>query len=187
MNPAAVILSGSGSGTGSGSGSSSTYHDAVYCTSRWGCTTLTTWVIVLATVLPTLFVLGFVESFFWFRALMRGRRAWRLGTISWISISLWIYCVTVITPARSREDQQVLEEQWNQMSAGTRFRLWMKWGFRHKYPVELLGPEPGSREARQAMAVPTGVSGLAPEQTESQTTLRDVERGEGAPEIKAAP
>ncbi len=42
------------------------------------------WVIVVASVLPSLFLLGWVESFLWFRQLMPGRKALRFGTVCWI-------------------------------------------------------------------------------------------------------
>ncbi|RSL89891.1 hypothetical protein CEP51_000973 [Fusarium floridanum] len=44
------------------------------------------WVIALAVVFPSLFLLGFVESWFWFRRMMVGKGALRVGTISWILI-----------------------------------------------------------------------------------------------------
>jgi hypothetical protein len=43
--------------------------------------------------------------------------------------------------AKSKEEQEVLVEQWNALRAGEKFKLWMKWGFRWKYPG-ILGPEP---------------------------------------------
>ncbi|KAH8896725.1 hypothetical protein GQ53DRAFT_743331 [Thozetella sp. PMI_491] len=178
-NPA-TIFSSSGGG---GSSSSSSGNDIDVCTWRWGCAPLKTWIIVLATVLPGLFVLGFIESFFWFRALMRGRRALRLGTICWTCISLWAYCIIAVTQARSRDDQVVLEQQWKQMSAGTRVKLWLKWGFRHKYPVDLLGPEPKANGTAHKMVAETAPL-PTPTQPENQTPARDLERGEGAPEVK---
>ncbi|KAF2260503.1 hypothetical protein CC78DRAFT_536377 [Lojkania enalia] len=118
-----------------GDGGSVTYE---YCIG-YGCDSLKVWVIVLAVVLPTLFVLGWIESWFWFRRLMVGKSALRFGTISWIMISLWVACFTRSQPARSKEDQKLLRQQWNAMSSGTAFKLWWKWGFKHKYPEEILG------------------------------------------------
>ncbi|KAK8133430.1 hypothetical protein PG984_005442 [Apiospora sp. TS-2023a] len=110
--------------------------------SSYFCMSWRDWIIVLATVLPGLFVLGFIESFLWFRQMMRGRRALRLGTLSWTLISGWVACFIRVSPARDEAEQPALVEQWKALSAGQRWRLWWKWGFRHKYPVEMLGPDP---------------------------------------------
>jgi hypothetical protein len=123
---------------------SSTYDDDDndnyrVCSLYSGCTTLRVWVIIIATLLPSLFVLGFLESWFWFRRLMTGRGALRGGTVCWICISLWVACFTRSQSARSADDQKLLREQWNKMSSGTAFKLWWKWGFKHRYPEELLG------------------------------------------------
>lgn len=111
------------------------------------------WIIVLATVLPGLFVLGFIESFLWFRQMMRGRRALRLGTLSWTLISGWVVCFMRVRPSRDEGEQPALVEQWKSLSAGQKWRLWWKWGFRHKYPVEMLGPDP---RKMQMAAAPVG-------------------------------
>lgn len=125
-----------GSSSGSGSGRSSSYDDDCYyyCGSY-----LRTYIIVIASVIPALFLLGFLESWFWFRRLMMGRSAMRFGTISWVLISLWILCFTRMQDRRSKEDQKLLAEKWKNMGSGAAFKAWWKWGFRHKYPEELLG------------------------------------------------
>ncbi|KAK4221610.1 hypothetical protein QBC38DRAFT_491727 [Podospora fimiseda] len=97
------------------------------------------WIIIIATVLPTLFVLGFIESFIWFRRLMCGKQALRFGTVCWCLMSLWVTCFTRNQQARSLVDQKELTAKWKEIPAGRRIKLWLKWGFRHKYPVELLG------------------------------------------------
>lgn len=109
------------------------------CSWYSGCTSLRVWVIVIATILPALFVFGFLESWFWFRRLMLGKGALRFGTVCWIMISLWVACFTRTQSSRSQEDQKLLREKWNQTSGWTAFKLWWKWGFRHRYPEELLG------------------------------------------------
>ncbi|KAK7921522.1 hypothetical protein PG985_009544 [Apiospora marii] len=119
--------------------------DAEVCVHRrlaYLCMSWRDWVIVLASVLPGLFVLGFLESFLWFRQMMRGRRALRLGTVSWTLISGWVACFIRVSPARDAGEQAALVAQWKALSAGRRWRLWWRWGFRHKYPVEMLGPDP---------------------------------------------
>ncbi|KAK8095068.1 hypothetical protein PG997_001753 [Apiospora hydei] len=138
----------------SGSRPSSSHGDTEVCLRLRGhlCMAWRYWVIALATVLPGLFVLGFLESFLWFRQLMRGRRALRLGTLCWTFCLGWVACFTRVSPARGVVDQPALVEQWKAMSAGQKWRLWWKWGFRHKYPVGLLGPDP--RKMQFGGAVP---------------------------------
>ena len=43
--------------------------------------------------------------------------------------------------AKSKEEHEMLVEQWNALRTGEKFDLWMKWGLRWKYP-DMLGPEP---------------------------------------------
>lgn len=128
-----------GGGFVSGGGDSSS--DDVYCYrySYYCGTPLKTWIIIIASVIPGLFLLGFLESWFWFRRLMMGKSAMRFGTICWVLISLWILCFTRMQDARSTEDQKMLRENWKNMGSGAAFKAWWKWGFRHAYPVEHLG------------------------------------------------
>lgn len=102
-------------------------------------TPLRTWIIIIAAVIPGLFVLGLLESWFWFRRLMMGKSALRFGTVCWVFISLWILCFTRMQDKRSPEDQKLLMENWKKMSTGAALKAWLKWGFRHAYPVPLLG------------------------------------------------
>ncbi|KPM36520.1 hypothetical protein AK830_g10029 [Neonectria ditissima] len=131
----------SSSGGGSSSGDSD-YYGYRACSVITGCVTWRTWVIVIATVIPGIFLLGFVESYLWFRRLMLGKGALRFGTICWICTSLLVACFTRHTPARNFADRPALRAQWAAMTVGRRIKLWFKWGFRHAYPVELLGPDP---------------------------------------------
>ncbi|KAF1849017.1 uncharacterized protein K460DRAFT_330544 [Cucurbitaria berberidis CBS 394.84] len=110
------------------------YYSSYYCG-----TPLVIWIIVIASVIPSLFLLGFLESWFWFRRLMLGKSAMRFGTICWVIISLWVLCFTRMQDRRSPEDRKVLAEKWKTMSSGAAFKAWWKWGFRHAYPVEHLG------------------------------------------------
>ena len=130
------------SGTSSGGFRGGGDYGLEVCSLLTGCTSLQTWAIVVASVLPSLFVLGWVESFLWFRRLMLGKSALRFGTVCWILISLWVLCFTRTSPERIKEDQARLKIQWDAMSAGTRWKLWWKWGFKHAYPVDLLGFDP---------------------------------------------
>jgi hypothetical protein len=126
----------SGSNYRSGGGD---YDDIDVCSWYSGCTSFRTWVIIIACLIPGLFLLGFLESWFWFRRLMLGKGALRFGTISWIMISLWVACFTRAQSKRSPDDQKLLREKWNKTGSGEAFKLWWKWGFRHRYPVPLLG------------------------------------------------
>ncbi|KAF1931330.1 uncharacterized protein M421DRAFT_56458 [Didymella exigua CBS 183.55] len=129
---------GSGSGTGSSSGSDDdSWYDYRMCYFS-GCTSVKTWIIILATVLPGIFLLGFFESWFWYTRLMKGKSAMRCGTVCWILLSLWVLCFTRMQDARSKEDQKALQQQWKEMPAGKKFKNW-SWGFRRRYPVPILG------------------------------------------------
>jgi hypothetical protein len=112
------------------------------CDSLMSCGWLTTALIVIAAVLPAIFVLGFLESYFWFRRLMTGKSALRFGTVCWMFLLLPVICLTRRTPARDTNTQGQLREQWKATSFGTALGLWFKYGFRHKYPVEILGEHP---------------------------------------------
>lgn len=134
-----------GSGSSSSSGDDDDDWDWTVCSALTGCVGLATWIIVIATILPTIFVLGFVESYFWFRRMMLGKSALRLGTVCWCCLSLWFILLTRKSPTRSAEDQVLLKQYWATLGAGERIKLWFKWGFRWRYPVELLGnPEGGN-------------------------------------------
>jgi hypothetical protein len=139
--------SGGGSGGGSsGSGSSRNSDDddyysgsRCYRSSYWCGTSFKTWIIIVASVIPGLFLLGIIESWFWFRRLMMGKSAMRFGTVCWVLISLWILCFTRMQDARSKEDQKVLQEKWKNMGSGAAFKAWLKYALRRSYPVEYLG------------------------------------------------
>lgn len=132
--PPGAFNTGTRSGGGDSTSSSRCYSSYYYCAD-----TLKVWIIVIASVIPALFLLGFLESWFWFRRLMMGKSAMRFGTVSWVLISLWVLCFTRMQDARSTEDQKLLQEKWKNMGSGAAFKAWFKWGFRHAYPVEHLG------------------------------------------------
>ncbi|KAI4712266.1 hypothetical protein J4E89_002532 [Alternaria sp. Ai002NY15] len=125
-----------GSSDNDDSDSDSSYDSCYYyyCRSR-----VITWIIIIACIIPGLFLLGFLESWFWFRRLMLGKSAMRFGTVCWILMSLWVLCFTRMQDRRSAEDQKMLAERWKNMGSGAAFKAWWKWGFRHRYPEELLG------------------------------------------------
>jgi hypothetical protein len=125
--------------TSGGDGSYRNYGDIDVCSWYSGCTPFRVWIIVIATIIPGIFLLGFLESYFWFRRLMLGKGCLRAGTVCWVFLFIWVACFTRSQSRRSKEDQVVLREKWKQTSVGQAFKLWIKWGFRHAYPVPLLG------------------------------------------------
>lgn len=99
------------------------------------------WVIAISIVLPLIFLAGLVESFFWFSRLMQGRSALRLGTLCWSLLTF--FGMFAIKNERAREVQQermVARANWGATGLGGKLKLWLRWGFTWKYPVDLLGP-----------------------------------------------
>lgn len=129
--------SGDDSSSSSGSDDDASWTDYRTCYFG-GCTSLKTWVIIIATILPGIFLLGFLESWFWYTRLMKGKSAMRCGTVCWVLLSLWVLCFTRMQDARSKEDQKLLQQKWKEMPAGQKFKNW-SWGFKRRYPVPLLG------------------------------------------------
>jgi hypothetical protein len=116
------------------------------------------WVIAIATILPILFFLGFLESYCWFSRLMIGRSCLRGGTVCWILISLWVLCFTRIQDGRPEPEQVVLRQMWKETPRCQRLRLWRKWGFRHKYPDVLQLPAPAQAQQIQHLESGQGAS-----------------------------
>lgn len=115
----------------------------------------------MITIVGALFVLGFIENIFWFRRLMLGRWALRCGTVCWWFIAtLLMIFVTKYEVGRNAEDQEELRKQWKEMSFWLKIKLWLLWGFRHKYPERWLGPKkPVSVEERIEMGNAGGDNG----------------------------
>ncbi|USP78838.1 hypothetical protein yc1106_06112 [Curvularia clavata] len=158
--------------TGSSSSGGPSYYDDDNCYSYFCGTPYLTVIIVVASIIPALFLLGFIESWFWFRRLMMGKSAMRFGTVSWILLSLWVLCFTRMQDRRSAEDQKLLAEKWKNMGSGAAFKAWWKYGFRHRYPEELLGQYckttvgivPPGQPLHPAMAQTPGTGPAAPGQ-----------------------
>jgi hypothetical protein len=107
------------------------------------------------------FVLGFIESLFWFSRLMQGRRALRGGTVVWgLMTGLLGFFLVRKQRARPEEERAELAKMWREIPARRRVQLWVKWGFRWRYPVEFLGEAPG--DAGQAVGL-ADVSVMRPE------------------------
>ena len=120
------------------------YSASTFCSALTGCVAKATWIIVVATLLPTMFVLGLVENYFWFRRLTLGRWTLRLGTVCWCLGSLWCVLLTHNVRARSKEDQVLLRQFWASLGWRARIWVWLRWGFQHRYPVEKIGSWDGS-------------------------------------------
>ncbi|KAK0659199.1 hypothetical protein QBC41DRAFT_287209 [Cercophora samala] len=104
------------------------------------CSKTQPWLVALAVLLPTIFLVGFVENYFWFTRLMQGKGCFRCGTVAWCFL-IYLFMVFLMTyeHKRSPEDQERLRLLWKGMPLGMRLKLWLKWGFRQKYPEHLLG------------------------------------------------
>ncbi|KAK4194066.1 hypothetical protein QBC40DRAFT_291449 [Triangularia verruculosa] len=97
------------------------------------------WVVIVAAVIPSVFLLGFVENFFWFRRLMLGKWCLRFGTVCWSLLLIFVVSCTLRERDRDAEDQARLKEQWKAIPFWMKMKLWFRWGFRHQYPVAWLG------------------------------------------------
>ncbi|TGZ82327.1 hypothetical protein EX30DRAFT_370981 [Ascodesmis nigricans] len=106
-------------------------------------TKLKTFVIAICAIIGCLLLFGFVENYLWFRRMMIGKSALRLGTVSWVLISLWGICLIRKSRNRTPDQQKILRQRWNAMGGGEKWNLWWKWGFRWRYPEALLGKQDG--------------------------------------------
>jgi len=126
----------------SSSSSGSRYYDDYYSDHYW----LTPLILICVLVPVGWFLLwlivGLLESWMSFKGLMLGQHRKRGLPYAWCCISIIFLCWTGPTyKAKSPEEQAVLLERWKEMKKGEKFKLWMKWGFRWKYPT-MLGEEP---------------------------------------------
>ena len=73
---------------------------------------------------------------------MLGNKRKRGLPYSWCCISWLFLCWAGPTyAAKSEEERALLKTKWEEYGAGQKFKLWLKWGFRWKYP-DVLGEEP---------------------------------------------
>ncbi|KAJ5152806.1 uncharacterized protein N7482_009284 [Penicillium canariense] len=92
------------------------------------------------------FLLGIVEAWFRFRRLMTGWQTRRGMPVCWALtiMPLTLFCLCCFRKgyrARTAHDSAVLQSRWKKMSAWRKLVLFLKWGFRYKYPT-VLGPAP---------------------------------------------
>lgn len=87
-------------------------------------------------------IVGLWESWMSFKGLMLGQHRKRGLPYAWCCISFIFLCwVGPTYKAKGIEEQAELLEKWKAMKKREKFRLWLKWGFRWKYP-DMLGEEP---------------------------------------------
>jgi len=87
-------------------------------------------------------LIGLWESWMSFKGLMLGQHRKRGLPYAWCCISVIFLCwVGPTYKAKSAEEQADLLEKWKAMKKREKFKLWMKWGFRWKYP-DMIGEEP---------------------------------------------
>jgi hypothetical protein len=87
-------------------------------------------------------LIGLWESWMSFKGLMLGQHRKRGLPYAWCCISILFLCFVGPTyKAKSDEEQAELLEKWNAMKKREKFKLWIKWGFRWKYP-DMIGEEP---------------------------------------------
>jgi hypothetical protein len=104
-------------------------------------------VILIAVLVPVSWILiwlmvGLWESWLSFKGVMLGLHRKRGLPYAWCCVSIFFLCCVGPTyKAKSAEEQAELLEKWNAMKKREKFKLWMKWGFRWKYP-DMLGDEP---------------------------------------------
>jgi hypothetical protein len=98
-------------------------------------------ILIATMVILGVGLLGFLESWFWFRRLMTGRWCYRRVTLCWglLTAFLGLLLSKIEQPWEDAERRKELARKWKQMGAKQRVRLWFKWGFTLKYPVEHLG------------------------------------------------
>jgi hypothetical protein len=144
------LSSGYYGGYTSGSNYYDYYDDGNWFTSKWGMGIgISGLALVLICILGwagLFFFLGMIEAWVRFRRLMTGWQTRRGFPLFWaftcFPISLFfLFCFRKGFRARSRGDAEILKKRWDEMSFGTKLKLYFVWGFRFKYPT-VLGPAP---------------------------------------------
>lgn len=87
-------------------------------------------------------IIGLWENWMSFKGIMLGQHRKRGLPYSWCCICWLFLCFVGPTyKAKSAEEQAELLEKWNAMKKREKLKLWLKFGFRWKYPG-MIGPEP---------------------------------------------
>ncbi|KAK0124548.1 hypothetical protein ONS95_009496 [Cadophora gregata] len=126
----------------SSSSNRGSFYEDPYYTGYWWTPLILICVLVPVGWFLLWLIIGLFESWMSFKGLMLGQHRKRGLPYAWCCISIIFLCWTGPTyKAKSPEEQAVMLERWKAMKAGEKFKLWMKWGFRWKYPT-MLGEEP---------------------------------------------
>lgn len=143
----------SSSGSGSSDGNDYSDHHTDYEGNGWffdsywmGISPFALTMILLFGWIGVWLIAGFIEAWLRFRRLMLGWQTRRGLPVCWaftvLPLSLFLlFFFKKGYRARSLADAAVLREKWNDMSFGTKLKLFFIWGFRYKYP-DVLGSEP---------------------------------------------
>lgn len=133
---------------GSYYGESGNYDDESWIndSSWWGISPLAVILISILGWIGLIFFLGVIEAWFRFRRLMTGWQTRRGFPLFWafmlLPISLFcLCCFRKGYRSRNAGDAAFLQQKWRDMSAWKKFKLFIIWGFRFKYP-DILGPAP---------------------------------------------
>ncbi|KAF7712378.1 Uncharacterized protein PECH_003308 [Penicillium ucsense] len=130
----------------SGSSYSGNYDYGDYG-SPWG--GLTWWAIIVIGILGwagLFFICGIIEAWFRFRRLMNGWQTRRGLPVCWALMIIPLTCLCLFCfrrgyRSRNAHDAAVLQARWKRLGAWKKFTLFLKWGFRYRYPT-ILGPAP---------------------------------------------
>lgn len=160
--------SGTSYNTGSYSGDASSDDgdkNWIYDDYWYGISPLAVILIVILSWFGLWFIIGLMESWFQFQRLMTGWQARRGLPLSWAMLAPVLSCFLLCFShkgyrARTAEEAAELQKKWTEMGGREKFALWLRWGFRWKYPP-MLGPAPEKVRRRSKKPVP-GPAGAAP-------------------------
>jgi hypothetical protein len=112
----------------------------------WGISPLGIMLVCILSWIGLFFILGIIEAWFRFRRLMTGWQTRRGFPLSWafmlMPVSLFcLCCFRKGYRSRNAADAAFLQQKWRDTSAWKKFKLFIVWGFRFKYP-DVLGPAP---------------------------------------------
>ncbi|PGH26384.1 hypothetical protein AJ80_01882 [Polytolypa hystricis UAMH7299] len=130
----------SGSAVGGGYKCGGSYHYT------WGLRPWGLALIILSGWFAAILALGIAESWRSFAALMNGREAKRGLPTTWCCLLPIVFAPLLFFSKSGfearQDDTAELERKWKEMPPHTRLWLWLKWGFRYKYPPFLGSPPP---------------------------------------------
>lgn len=121
-------------------------YGAWYNDNWWGISPLAIILICVLGWVGLFFFLGVIEAWFRFRRLMTGWQTRRGFPVFWafMLMPITLFCLCCFRKgyrSRNAADAAFLQQKWRDMSAWKKFKLFIIWGFRFKYP-DVLGPAP---------------------------------------------